>query len=202
MSKRRLIEMVKTVDHAGMTSASVTSSSSRTRCTRSISKSSRRRSPEAFVFSFEEQAESLFQSYLDHAEAYVNKTQGQGLETQARSWSPTRSFLKSVEEQIAIVGTRLAMASARRSWLTCGHAHVAGRLRSTHRSYEPLKEAIEKRLMSSVRDMSRIVTKSRTRDEEQRRKYDDLIKGLLERGYNEHSAEMVLKYAANNLWKD
>jgi serine protein kinase len=25
---------------------------------------------------------------------------------------------------------------------------------------------------------------------------------MLQRGYNEHSAEMVLKYAANNLWKD
>ena len=28
----------------------------------------------AFVYSFQEQAESLFQNYLDHAEAYVNKT--------------------------------------------------------------------------------------------------------------------------------
>ena len=50
--------------------------------------------------------------------------------------------------------------------------------------------------------MSRIVTKARTRDEDQVKKYDDLIGGMIERGYNEHSAEMVLKYAANNLWKD
>ena len=32
----------------------------------------------AFVYSYQEQAESLFQNYLDHAEAYVNKTQGEG----------------------------------------------------------------------------------------------------------------------------
>ena len=34
----------------------------------------RRRSRAAFVYSYQEQAESLFQNYLDHAEAYVNKT--------------------------------------------------------------------------------------------------------------------------------
>ena len=56
--------------------------------------------------------------------------------------------------------------------------------------------------MSSVREMSRVVTKSRTRDKEQLKKYDDLIKALLLRGYSPHSAEVVLKYAANNLWKD
>ena len=28
----------------------------------------------AFVYSYREQAESLFQNYLDHAEAYVNRT--------------------------------------------------------------------------------------------------------------------------------
>ena len=28
----------------------------------------------AFVYSYQEQAESLFQNYLDHAEAYVNQT--------------------------------------------------------------------------------------------------------------------------------
>ena len=46
------------------------------------------------------------------------------------------------------------------------------------------------------------VTHHDTRDEEQAKRYDDLMQGMIERGYNEHSAEMVLKYAANNLWKD
>ena len=42
----------------------------------------------------------------------------------------------------------------------------------------------------------------RTRDEEQKKKYEALIENLLGGGYNEHSAEVVLKYAANHLWKD
>ena len=56
--------------------------------------------------------------------------------------------------------------------------------------------------MSSVRDMSRVITKARTRDEEQAKKYTELVEALIQRGYNEHSAEVILKYAANNLWKD
>jgi serine protein kinase len=65
-----------------------------------------------------------------------------------------------------------------------------------------LKEAVEKKLISSVREISRIITKARTRDEEQREKYEALVNNLLEQGYTDYSAEVVLKYAANNLWKD
>src|SRR6266852_4583294 len=82
----------------------------------------------AFVYSYQEQAESLFQNYLDHAEAYVNKTK--------------------------------------------------------------------------VRDISRIITKARTRDEEQSEKYGAMVKNLLEHGYCASCVDVVLKYAANNLWKD
>jgi serine protein kinase len=153
----------------------------------------------AFVYSFEEQAESLFQNYLDHAEAYVNKTQLKDGDT-GEELEPDEEFLKSIEEQIAIVGT--SCDGFRQEVMAYLWACSRRDEKVTHRSYEPLKEAIEKKLMGSVRDLTRIVTKLRTRDEEQRNKYDDLVKSLLERGYNEHSAEVVLKYAANNLWKD
>ena len=72
-----------------------------------------------------------------------------------------------------------------------------------YQSYEPLKEAIESYLINSVKDMARIVTKSKTRDEEQRVKYNDMVGTLIEEyGYNETSAEEVLTYASNNLWRD
>ena len=72
----------------------------------------------------------------------------------------------------------------------------------SYRSYEPLKEAIEKKLMTSVRDISRIITKARTRDEEQTDKYDAMVGNLLESGYCPSCVDVVLKYEANNLWKD
>ncbi len=153
----------------------------------------------AFVYSFEEQAEALFQNYLDHAEAYVNRTRLKDRNT-GEELQPDEGFLKSVEEQIAIVGS--AAQGFRQEVMAYLWAKSRRGEKVSHHSYEPLKEAIERKLMSSVREMSRVITKSRTRDEEQLKKYDDLVTAMLERGYSTHSAEVVLKYAANNLWKD
>ena len=70
-------------------------------------------------------------------------------------------------------------------------------------SYEPLKEAIETYLISSVKDLARIVTKSKTRDDDQRQKYSCMVQTLIdEYGYTAESAEEVLVYASNNLWRD
>lgn len=153
----------------------------------------------AFVYSFEEQAETLFQNYLDHAEAYVNKTRVKDRNT-GEELTPDEAFLKSMEEQIAVVGS--SAQGFRQEVMAYLWAKSRRGERVSYKSYEPLKEAIERKLMSSVREMSRVITKARTRDEDQIKKYSDLVRGLLERGYNEYSAEMVLKYAANNLWKD
>jgi serine protein kinase len=153
----------------------------------------------AFVYSYQEQAESLFQNYLDHAEAYVNKTRVKDRNTK-EELQPDEGFLKSIEEQIAIIGS--AAEGFRQEVIAYLWAASRRGERVTYRSYEPLKEAVEKRLMTSVRDISRIITKARTRDEEQTGKYNAMVTNLLENGYCQNCVDVVLKYAANNLWKD
>lgn len=153
----------------------------------------------AFVYSFEEQADTLFHNYLDHAEAYVNKGRVKDPDT-AEELEPDEDFLKSVEEQIAIIGS--SAGGFRQEVMAYLWARSRRGEKVSYQSYQPLKEAIEKRLTSSAREMTRVITKARTRDEEQRNKYNDLASALIERGYNESSAEVVLRYAANNLWKD
>jgi serine protein kinase len=153
----------------------------------------------AFVYSYQEQAESLFQNYLDHAEAYVNKTRVRDRNTK-EELSPDEGFLKSIEEQIAIIGS--AADGFRQEVIAYLWASTRRGEKVSYRSYEPLKEAIEKKLMTSVRDISRIITKARTRDEEQSEKYGAMVKNLLDNGYCESCVDVVLKYAANNLWKD
>ncbi|HWO40710.1 MAG TPA: serine protein kinase [Candidatus Eisenbacteria bacterium] len=153
----------------------------------------------AFVYSYTEQAEALFQNYLDHAEAYVNKSKVKDRNTK-EELSPDESFMKSIEEQIAIIGS--AADGFRQEVISYLWAANRRGEKIDYRSYEPLKEAIEKKLMTSVRDLSRIITKARTRDEEQTEKYNAMVKNLLETGYCQSCVDVVLKYAANNLWKD
>jgi len=153
----------------------------------------------AFVYSYQEQAEALFQNYLDHAEAYVNKGKVKDRNTK-EELSPDESFMKSIEEQIAIIGS--AADGFRQEVIAYLWAANRRGEKIDYRSYEPLKEAIEKKLMTSVRDLSRIITKARTRDEEQTEKYNVMVQNLLDNGYCPSCVDMVLKYAANNLWKD
>jgi serine protein kinase len=153
----------------------------------------------AFVYSYREQAEALFQNYLDHAEAYVTKTKVKDRNTK-EELEPDESFLKSIEEQLAIIGT--AADGFRQEVIA--YLWSIGRRgeKINYESYEPLKEAIEKKLMASVRDVSRIITKAKTRDAEQQTKYDTMVEQLIANGYPPSCVDVILKYAANHLWKD
>ena len=154
----------------------------------------------AFVSAYEEQAEALFNNYLDHAEAYVNMTTVKDGITNEEI-TPDENFMASIEEQIAITGT------SRENFRVDITAFMFSKLRRGEKvdwqSYAPLKEAIESKLTSSVKQISRIVTKSKSRDKKQQSKYNEMVKTLIdEYGYSEDSAEEVIKFAANNLWRD
>jgi serine protein kinase len=153
----------------------------------------------AFIYSYKEQAETLFQNYLDHAEAYVTKSRVRDPNTR-EELQPDEAFLKSIEEQIAIIGS--AADGFRQEVIAYLWASSRRGEKITYSAYEPLKEAIERKLMNSVRELSRIITKARTRDEEQQQKYDSMVNSLIESGYCEDSVDVILKYAANHLWRD
>ena len=58
----------------------------------------------AFVSAYDEQAEALFNNYLDHAEAYVNMSTVKDSVTNEEI-APDESFMESIEQQIGITGT-------------------------------------------------------------------------------------------------
>jgi len=154
----------------------------------------------AFVSAYEEQAEALFDNYLDHAEAYVNTTKVKDSVTN-EEMEPDEKFLVSIEEQIGIKG------SAKDNFRADISSYMFAKLRRGEvidwRAYGPLQEAIENKLVGSVKDISRIVTKSKSRDKRQQKKYTEMVKTLIkDYGYNEDSAEEVIKFASNNLWRD
>jgi serine protein kinase len=154
----------------------------------------------AFVSAYDEQAEALFNNYLDHAEAYVNMSTVKDSVTNEEI-HPDENFMASIEEQIGITGT------SRENFRVDITAFMFSKLRRGDKvdwkSYAPLKEAIESKLTSSVKQISRIVTKSKSRDKKQQGKYNEMVQTLIEEyGYNENSAEEVIKFASNNLWRD
>ncbi|HOV25358.1 MAG TPA: PrkA family serine protein kinase [Pseudobacteroides sp.] len=153
----------------------------------------------AFIHGYREQAESLFNNYLDHAEAFVNKTKIKDRNT-GEELEPDEKFLRSIEEQIGITDSA---AKGFRADVTAYMFFVlrnGGKL--DYNSYEPLKEAIEKKLTASVRELSRVVTMAKVRDKEQSEKYNAMVEEMKKNGYCDYCCNVILKYAANNLWKD
>jgi len=154
----------------------------------------------AFISAYEEQAQSLFDSYLDNAECYTTKSKVKNKITREES-EPDERFMRTIEEMIGVTG------SSRDGFRNDVTAFMFAKLRKgetvDYKSYGPLKEAVEQYLISSVKDIARIVTRSKSRDDDQKKKYSDMIQTLIEEyGYNEDSAEEILTYASNNLWRD
>jgi serine protein kinase len=154
----------------------------------------------AFISAYEEQAQSLFDSYLDNAECYTTNSKVKNKITREET-EPDERFMRTIEEMIGVTG------SARDGFRNDVTAFMFARLRRgetvDYKSYGPLKEAVEQYLISSVKDIARIVTRSKSRDDDQKKKYTDMIQTLIEEyGYNESSAEEILTYASNNLWRD
>jgi serine protein kinase len=94
----------------------------------------------AFVAAYDEQAQSLFDSYLDNAESHTNRTTFKDKITK-EEMEPDEHFMKSIEECIGIVGSA---TDGFRSDVT---AYMFSKMRRgekiDYRCYGPLKEAIE-----------------------------------------------------------
>jgi len=154
----------------------------------------------AFISAYEEQAQSLFDSYLDNAEAYTTRAKLKDRVTKEER-KPDEGFMASIEEQIGVTG------SSRDGFRSDVTAYMFAKMRKgehvSYKTYEPLKNAIESFLISSVKSMARIVTKSKTRDDDQKKKYSEMLEVMInDYGYSAESAEATLAYASNNLWRD
>ena len=101
----------------------------------------------AFVNAYEEQAQSLFDSYLDNAECFTTRSKLKDKITREER-DPDEKFMRSIEETIGVVG------SARDGFRSDVTAYMFSRLRRgekiNFKSYGPLREAIEQYLIMSV----------------------------------------------------
>ena len=154
----------------------------------------------AFISAYEEQAQTLFDSYLDNAEAYTTRTKLKDKVTKEER-KPDEQFMMSIEEQIGVTG------SAKDGFRSDVTAYMFAKMRRgekvSYKTYEPLKNAIESFLITSVKTMARIITKSKTRNDEQQKKHSDMVQTMITNyHYTAESAEEILVYATNNLWRD
>ncbi|HEX9067837.1 MAG TPA: protein prkA [Ktedonobacterales bacterium] len=151
----------------------------------------------AFVYSFEESAKGLLNNYLDNVEAYCNHTKLRDPITDDEL-EPDERLMRSIEEQIGI--TENAKKTFREEILIRLSALARRGRQFDYTSHERLKEAIEKKLFSDLRDVVKITTSSKNPDPEQLKRANEVIGRLMsDSGYCEVCANELMRYVGSLL---
>lgn len=151
----------------------------------------------AFVYSYEESAKTLMDNYLDNVEAYCNKNRLRDPLT-GEEMNPDEKLMRSIEEQIGI--SENAKKAFREEVLIRISAYARKGKRFDYKSHERLREAIQKKLFADLKDVVKITTSSKTPDESQLKKVNEVIARLIdEHGYNSVSANELLRYVGSLL---
>jgi len=154
----------------------------------------------AGVHAFEDQAQTFFDNYLDHAEAFVNKTKVKDKVTD-EELEPDEKFMASIEELIGLFGD--SAKGFRQDIISWMFRLQRRGQKIDWKSYEPLREAIEKKIIAGTSEFIRVVIKAKARDNKEIQKYSDIVKQLKEMGYKcDHCIDTILKFAHNHLWRD
>jgi serine protein kinase len=151
----------------------------------------------ALFTSFEEEAQSLLDKYLDEVEAALDHKQIEDPIT-SETRAPDERFMRSVEEKIEISDSgkgSFRQEVVRKAMMAYKHG-----TKFTLDSHARLHEAIEKYLFDERRDVLRLVTSKARPDEEAQKKISAVEERLIaEYGYDRHSAREALNYVTTLL---
>lgn len=151
----------------------------------------------AFVYSFEESAKTLFENYLDNIEAFCNWTKRRDPLTD-EELDPDERLMRSIEEQIGI--SENAKKAFREEILIRISAYSRKGRKFEYNHHDRLREAIEKKLFADLKDIVKITTSTKTPDESQLKRINEVSKRLIdEHGYCPVCANELLRYVGSLL---
>lgn len=151
----------------------------------------------AFVYSFEESARTLFENYLDNIEAYCNWTKMKDPLT-GEEMEPDERLMRSIEEQIGI--SENAKKAFREEILIRISTYSRKGRKFDYASHDRLREAIEKKLFVDLKDIVKITTSTKTPDENQLKRINEVTKRLMDdHGYCPVCSNELLRYVGSLL---
>jgi serine protein kinase len=154
----------------------------------------------AFFVSFEQEALTLLDNYLDHVEAYLDTKKIVDPVTEEER-DPDEKLMRSIEEKVKVpesgkdafrneIFRKVAMAQRRGE-------------RFDYTTHEKLKEAIEKQLFEERRDTIKLTVSTRNPDLDQLRKINEVVDTLVRKeGYCAECANELLKYVSSLLARE
>lgn len=154
----------------------------------------------AFFVSFEAEAKTLLENYLDNVEAYLDDARLADPIT-GEEVPPNEKLMRSIEDKVKVsesgkdafrneIFRKVAMAERRGD-------------KFDYRMHDKLREAIEKQLFDERRDTIKLTVSSRNPDPEQLRKINQVVDTLVSReNYCPVCANELLKYVSSLLARE
>src|SRR5208283_2110453 len=160
----------------------------------------RREVNRAFLFAYEDQAQALFDNYMKNATAYCLKRKTIDPVTQEEQ-EPDEKLMRSIEEMIGI--SEIAKREFRQGLFVFKSDALDRGDHFSFNTYLPLQEAIEKKLMSDLKNLvSLTLADKNVRDPKTLKRKDDAVSKLLEKGYCPVCANNLLHFVGEMLRKE
>lgn len=154
----------------------------------------------AFFVSFEQEALTLLDNYLDNVEAYLDRTRLTDPIT-GEEVAPDEKLMRSIEQKVNV--PEHGKDSFRNEiFRKVAMAHRRGE-RFDYTTHEQLKDAIERQLFEERRDTIKLTISTRNPDSEQLHKINEVVDTLVKReNYCTVCANELLKYVSSLLARE
>jgi serine protein kinase len=154
----------------------------------------------AFLYAYEDQAQALFDNYMENATAYCMKKKIVDPVTQEEN-VPDEKLMRSIEEMIGI--SESAKSEFRQGLFVFKSDAMDQGEPFDFKSYSPLQEAIEKKLISDLKNVVFLTLADKTRkDPKTEKRKSEAVSRLMEKGYCEVCAERLLEFVGEMLRKE
>jgi serine protein kinase len=154
----------------------------------------------AFLYAYEDQAQALFDNYMKSATAYCLRKKILDPVTREER-EPDEKLMRAIEEMIGV--SEVAKSEFRQGLFVFKSDALDRNQPFDFRSYPPLQEAIEKKLIADLKNIVSLTLADKTRkDPKTIKRREEAIGKLLERGYCPVCAEALLEFIGEMLRKE
>lgn len=155
----------------------------------------------AFLHAYEDQAQAIFDNYMDNATAFCLKEKIRDPLTQ-EDQDPDEKLMRSIEEMIGVAES--AKKEFRQGIFVFKSAAVDKGKSFDFKSYQPLQEAIEKKLISDLKNVVHLTIADKSKkDPKAVKRRRDAIDGLIDdKNYCSVCAEGLLSFVGDILRRE
>jgi len=154
----------------------------------------------AFLYAYDDQAQTMFENYMKNITAYCEKKKV--LDSITGEYSdPDEKLMRSIEELISIPVN--SKSEFRNGVFVYKSSALEKNKKFSYKDYDPLREAIEKKLMGDLKSVvSLSLADTTTTNPKAKKRRESALKTLLEKGYCGECANVLLSFIGEVLRKE